>query len=290
MTFWQQLLLELGLSQWTLERLARHAADLIGIIVIVAAAFALYRISGRLLNRALNHPSRLFKDGQRRTILPLSKSIARYGIGLGALVLVLHQLGVNYTAILAGAGVASLAVGFGAQTLIRDFISGFFILFEGLIQVGDFIEVTDKSGTVEQIGLRTTQFRAFNGVLHSIPNGELTRFGNYNRDFSRAIVDVQLAYEQDARQGMAQAAAVVEKWAAERTDIVLEPPKVMGLFSFDASGVTVKISVKVKPQTHWEAERELRCRLKETFDREGVEIPFDRQVIYVRPEPPAAAR
>jgi small conductance mechanosensitive channel len=290
----QRILERLGLADLGAERLNRILSGAVMIVAILVGAFLLYRLLALIINRTLGRKSRLLGDSKRRTFAPLLRSIAKYGIGIGALVLILHELGVNYTAILAGAGVVGLAVGFGAQTLIRDFISGFFILFEGLIEVGDYIEVGDKAGTVEAVGLRTTQYRSFSGVLQTIPNGELTRFGNYNRVFTRAIVDVQLAHEQDFRAGMAQATAVAEAWAKEHPGLVLEPPEVMGLFDFGDSGVTIKVTVKVQPQKHWQVERELRCRLKAAFDQAGVEIPFPRHVVYVKqgadPRPQAADR
>lgn len=197
----------------------------------------------------------------------------------------LRVLGVDYTAILAGAGVVGLAVGFGAQTLIRDFISGFFLLLEDLVSVGDWIEVGGPggiSGMVESVGLRITRVRGFDGMLHVIPNGELTRFGNANRGFMRALVAVDIAYEQDPARGMAIAEQVARKWTEERQDVVVEPPQVQGIVSFGESSIRIRVVVKVKPMEHWQAERELRNRLKAAFDSQGVEIPFPRRVVYSR--------
>jgi len=288
--FWRELGRRLGGKFWSPERIPHHVANAIIVAVIIAVGVLLYQLFSRLLRRIMVARGGAVRAGKSRTVVPLVNSILRYLIGFAVLVLGLHQLGINYTAILAGASVIGLAVGFGAQTLIRDFLSGFFLLFEGLIEVGDFIEIGEVSGTIESIGLRTTQFRAFNGVLHSIPNGELTRFGNYNRGFVRAIVEVQLPYEQDAREIMTRVNEVAQDWAGERKDVVLEPPVVMGLFDFTARGVTIKLTAKVRPQTHWQAERELRLRLKEAFDRAGIAIPFPQQVVEIRSQPPATDR
>jgi len=209
------------------EHWARYLVAAVHIMAILVGAFLIYQVLSRVLFRAFASRTRLLTDGRRATIGPLTSSVLKYIIGAVALVMILHELGINYTAILAGAGVVGLAFGLGAQTLIRDFFAGFFLLFEDLIEVGDFIEVGDKSGTVEQIGLRVTQFRSFNGALHTIPNGELGRFANYNRDFCRAIVDVDISYRHDAREVIARADAVAQAWAAENPEQVLEPPQVL---------------------------------------------------------------
>ncbi len=219
-----------------------------------------------------------------KTIAPLLKNLARYLTIFVAGVLVLRKLGVDPTPIIAGAGVIGLAVGFGAQTLIRDVISGFFLLFEGLIAVGDVVNFGSTAGLVEEVGLRVTKYRAFSGELQVIPNGEIRTFGNFNRQWMRAVVAVDVAYEQDVRRAMKVLEEVGRTWAAERTDIVLEPPEVQGIMSFNDSSITIRLVIKVKPMQHWAAERELALRIKEAFDREGVEIPFPRRVVYTRQE------
>lgn len=223
---------------------------------------------------------------QVNTLVPLLQSVFNYFILFAAIVLTLRALGVDYTAILAGAGVVGLAVSFGAQTLIRDLLGGFFLLFEGLVTVGDFIvlEPNGISGTVEKIGLRVTQVRGFDGTLYTIPNGEITRFGNQNRDFMRAIVTVDIGYEQDVERAMALASEVAQAWFKERPDICLEAPFVQGVLNFRESGASVRIVCKVKPLAHWQAEQELRRRLKKAFDAAGMEIPFPRHAIYIRTE------
>jgi len=199
-----------------------------------------------------------------------------------ALVVILRVMGVDYKAILAGAGVVGLAVGFGAQTLIRDFIAGFITLFEGLLAVGDYISVGSVEGTVEKIGLRVTQVRAFDGTLWTIPNGELTRFGNKSRDFMRVFVMFDVAYEQDPERAMQIASQVADEWYRQNQGLCFEKPEVQGVLNFGESGMTVRVICKVVPLKHWQAERELRLRLKKAFDACGVEIPFPRRVVYRR--------
>jgi small-conductance mechanosensitive channel len=219
-----------------------------------------------------------------KTIAPLLKNLLKYCTIFVGGVLVLRVLGVDPTPIIAGAGVVGLAVGFGAQTLVKDVISGFFLLFEGLIAVGDGISFGNSSGVVEEVGLRVTKYRTFSGELWVIPNGEIRAFGNSNRQWMRAVVVVGVGYEQDISKAMRVLDEIGKTWAAERRDIVLEPPQVQGILSFDESSVTLRLVVKVKSSHQGGAELELRRRIKEAFDREGIEIPFPRRVFYTRQE------
>ncbi len=281
--FWRELGLKLRERLWSPEQVAGYITKAIQVVIVLAAALLLYLLAGIFVRRFL----RQAHERRAKTLVSLAHSVLGYVILFGALILILRALGVDYTAILAGAGVVGLAVGFGAQTLIRDFISGFFLLLEDLISVGDWVTVLPNgpSGTVEDIGLRITRIRGFDGTLHVVPNGELTRFGNANRGFMRALVAVDIAYEQDAAKGMAIAAKVAAEWAAERSDIVIEPPEVQGIVAFGESGMTIRVVAKVKPLQHWQAERELRNRLKQAFDAQGIEIPFPRRVVYTRDDP-----
>jgi small conductance mechanosensitive channel len=219
-----------------------------------------------------------------RTIAPLLKSLLKYGTIFVAAVLVLRAMGVDPTPIIAGAGVIGLAVGFGAQTLVKDVIAGFFLLFEGVIAVGDVITFGNSSGVVEEVGLRVTKYRTFSGELWVIPNGEIRAFGNFNRQWNRAVVTVGVAYEQDVGKAMRVLEEVGKIWATEHRDIVLEAPVVQGILSFDDSAVALRLVVKVRPLQQAAAEWELRRRIKEAFDREGVEIPFPRRVFISRQE------
>jgi small conductance mechanosensitive channel len=219
-----------------------------------------------------------------KTIAPLLKNVLKYCTIFVAGIAVLRVLGVDPTPIIAGAGVVGLAVGFGAQTLVKDVISGFFLLFEGLIAVGDVINFGNSAGVVEEVGLRVTKYRTFSGELWVIPNGEIRAFGNSNRQWMRAVVVVGVTYEQDISKAMRVLDEVGKAWAEERRDIVLEPPQVQGILSFDESAITLRLAIKVKPSQQGGAELELRRRIKEAFDREGVDIPLPRRVFYTRQE------
>ncbi len=288
--FWNELWLAVREQFFAPERMAGYAGKLLQLLLIVIGAWFVSWILGRLVSRLLHSKGKVLRERRTKTLIALSRSVIRYGIFFVALVMCLRVLGVDYSAILAGAGVVGLAIGFGAQTLVRDFLSGFFLLFEDSVSVGDNITLGDVSGMVEQMGLRATHIRAFDGTLHVVPNGELTRFGNRNREFMRAIVKVDLAYEQDAEHGMTAAKAVADKWFQENRDVALASPQVHGLLNFGESGLTIRIVAKVKPMTHWGVERDLRVRLKKAFDVDRVEVPFPRRVVYLKHDQDDSAR
>jgi small conductance mechanosensitive channel len=222
------------------------------------------------------------RQAQIRTLVPLLESALRYIFYFTALVMILDRLGLNVVALLASAGIVGIAVGFGAQPLIRDVIAGFFLLFEGLIQVGDVVRVGDTAGEVERISLRTTQVRKFSGELVTIPNGQIQQFGNMSRGFMRAVVQVGVAHEADLERVMTVMHRVGREWAEAHPDQVLAPPEVQGILGFDASEVPVRLVVMVAPRSVAAAEQELRRRLKVAFDAEGIEAPYPRQVVYLR--------
>lgn len=255
-------------------------------VAVIAAGLrlALY-LATAVLQRWLR-PDDPRRDPERavqvRTLAPLLESALRYLFYFTAAVMILDRLGVNVAAILASAGIAGIAIGFGAQHLIRDVIAGFFLIFEGLIQVGDVVRVGEVTGTVERIHLRTTQVRQFSGELVTIPNGEIQRFGNMNRGFMRAIVQIGLAYESNLERAIAVMHQVSEAWAADHPDLALAPPEVQGIMEFGASEVQVRMVIMVRPLTQWDAERQLRVLLKAAFEAAGIEIAFPRQVVYLR--------
>lgn len=250
-----------------------------GALVLIAAlvvAGALSRWAEQALRR---------KKGRSETLAGVARSAIRIAVIGCGVVMALDQIGVNIGALLAGAGIVGLAVGFGAQSLVKDVISGFFLIFDGAIAEGDIIDAgSGVSGVVEAVGLRMTRIRAFNGQLWFVQNGEIRSVGNMSRDWMRAIVEVGLAYEQDVAEGMRVLKQVADDWAKAHQDVVLEPPEVQGLLGLNASDVGVRLVIKVTPPSSWAAERELRLLIKAAFDKAGVEIPFPRQVLYHRQE------
>ena len=282
-SFWKAVL-----SIFSPENLILWWGKFITIIIILVVAKIVLSILNKVIEKSLT-PLEKSKNYKKRisranTLIPLLQSVSKYVIFFIAGVMMLKKLGVDTTAVIASAGVVGLAIGFGAQSLVKDVLSGAFLLFEGAISVGDSVNVGEHSGTVEVIGLRNIYLRKFSGELRVIPYGEVNSFGNFNRGYMRAIVKVGVAYEQDVEKGMKILEEIANKWAEENKDIVLEPPIVQGVLSLGSSDVTLRVAIKVKPMTHWGAERELKRRIKNEFDKKGIEIPFPRQVVYLRKE------
>jgi small conductance mechanosensitive channel len=242
-----------------------------------------------LVQETLITRARLSEDQKQRrqTIVPLVRSIIKYGIYFSAAVIVLKQLGINPTPVLAGAGIVGLAVGLGAQNLINDVLSGFFILFEEYFLVGDFIRVAEAEGTVESIDLRTTRIRDNDGRQHILPNGQIIGVTNYAKQYTYAVVDVGVAYESDI-DIVFEVLDAVGKRIQESDSDVLEPTQVKGLQAFGESELTMRTVTKVKPGRHLQVERDLRKMIKEAFDDQDIEIPYARRVVILQ-QPDAQA-
>ncbi|MBI3997998.1 MAG: mechanosensitive ion channel [Armatimonadetes bacterium] len=257
-------------------RLAALVETAVAVLIIIVGVRVALHLATVLLRRTVRpddprHPPE--RRAQMRTLVPLLESVLRYLFYFAGLVMILDRLRFNVSAILASAGIAGIAIGFGAQHLIRDIIAGFFLLFEGLIQVGDVVRVGDVTGEVERLSLRTIQLRQFSGELVTIPNGEVQRFGNMNRGFMRAIVHVSLPYGADLGRAMDVMQRAVEAWAGENVGVVLGPPEVQGIIDLGAVDVRLRVVVMVRPGSQTRAERELRRGLLAALEAGGVELP-----------------
>jgi moderate conductance mechanosensitive channel len=214
-------------------------------------------------------------------VLKSSASIIIYSI---AALTALAEVGINLAPLIAGAGIAGVALGFGAQSLVKDFLSGLFMLAEDQYGMGDVIDVGEATGTVEAVNLRTTKLRAVDGTVWHVPNGEIRRVGNMSQQWARALLDVEVAYSTDigrAEQVVKEVADPVWREDTWRTDI-LEEPEIWGVQSLGASGIAIRLVVKTQPGRQWAVSRELNRRIKDRFDAEGIEIPFPQQVMWVR--------
>lgn len=201
--------------------------------------------------------------------------------------LVMGELGFDLAPLIAGAGIIGVALGFGAQSLVADFLSGIFILMEDQYGVGDIVDVGDATGTVEEVQLRTTQLRSVDGVLWFVRNGEIMRVGNMSQDWSRSVLDIGVAYGADIPKAKAIMAKVGEDFEAdpEFTNHVLEVPEVWGVEDLAADSVVLRMVVQTHPGTQWTAARELRERIKAAFDENGIEIPFPQRTVWLRRDP-----
>ncbi len=256
--------------------LAAALRTLLSVVVIVAAAAGIVSATRRLLERALR-PAPGVRDyearlARARTLASLAHSVVRYTVYFVALVMVLRQVHVDVTALVAGAGLAGLALGFGAQTLVRDSLSGFFLLLDGGLQVGDVVSVAGEVGQVEQVTLRTTQIRRYTGELVTIPNGEITRFANLSRGYLRAVVAVTVPPEADLAAAARVLEEVAQRWATEQADWTTGPVEVDPLVEASTAGATLRVAVPVRPALRAEAERQLRWRLWQALQAQGFPV------------------
>lgn len=232
-------------------------------------------------------------DARVQTLTAVIRSVASIIIWFTAVFLVLSVIGVNVRALVAGTAVLGVALGFGAQNVVRDFLAGFFLVVEDQFGVGDIVDLGgDVRGTVEKITLRMTRLRDVNGTVWHIPNGEIRRVGNKSQEWARALLDIEV----DANADYGDVQAIVNEiattmatepdWAVE----ILEPPEVWGIESFTAEGYVVRLVVKTRPASQFGVMRELRIRLKAAFDNSGVQLPATRREFWIHTEPAAERR
>lgn len=221
-------------------------------------------------------------------VLRSSTSVAVYTL---ATVVSLGEFGVNLGPLAAGAGIVGVALGFGAQSLVRDFLSGIFVLVEDQYGVGDVVDLGDASGLVEAVNLRTTRLRDVNGTVWHIPNGEVRRVGNKSQKWARAVIDIGVAYGTDLERASEVIKEVLDSVWHDGLEnaTVIEEPEIWGIESFGDSAITIRSVLKVHPGKQWAAAREVRKRIKPAFDRAGIEFPFPQRDVWIR-EPPASGR
>lgn len=258
----------------SLDQLIVFSKKIIQSIIALAVGQLLVYLLKRLSKRKLFRNTKGFDERSSKTASALVGNLLQYVIYFFVICQILTIFGVSVSSILAVAGIGSVAIGFGAQSLVKDLLTGIFILLEDEFGVGDFITVGDKSGTVETVGIRATRLRSAAGELHIIPNGEITTVTNLSKGFVRAIVTVPLPYEADADQVLAVLQDEMERFESEGT---LSKPVVQGITELGQSSVVVRIMCDCKIGESWGIERELRRLVKIRLEREG--IPYPRQAV-----------
>jgi len=220
---------------------------------------------------------------KKKTLIPVIQTAINIAAGFVGTIIVLEQLGVNTTPILAGAGIIGLAVGFGSQTLVKDIISGLFILFEESIRVGDWAMVGKQGGSVESVGLRTVKLRDMNGTLHVISNSSIDSLSNFSKVFSRTVMDIGVAYREDVDQVIELLKNLGEELQKDpdHGPNILEPLEIFGLDRFEDSAVIIRARFKTKPLKQWGIKRAFYRLMKRAFDEHGIEIPFPHRTLYM---------
>ena len=263
-----------------LEPVAPYGPILIRVVSMFFAASVLVELSRVMVNRVLASFTSGADDVQRRrqTFVNLLQSIVKYSIYFCAAMMVLSDLGVDPTPILAGAGIVGLTVGLGAQTIVTDLINGIFLLFEDQILNGDYIRIGDTEGLVEEITPRVTRIRDRFGRLHIMRNGEIKNVINYSRGWTLAVVEMSVAYESDLRKAL----HVIGEASARLPELLpgkaIDTPKVMGIEAIDESCLRVRIETKVSPGCHYDVKRMLHLLLVESFNSHQLEIPYPKSV------------
>lgn len=256
------------------------------LVVVLALAFVAVRVSrrliGRLERRLQLEDTQAGRNQQRsRTLATVSRGVVSVVVWTLALLVVLRSVVPDLGPVFAGVGIAGIAVGFGAQSLVRDFLTGFFVLLEDQYRVGDIIEIDGVGGVVEHFSLRRTALRSLDGSLHHIANGDIKLVSNRSSGWSKAILDVGVSYTEDLTK-------VGEVLRRAGSDLMVDPeigrylieaPEILGVESFAESSVTVRIAAKTIPGKQWTVSRAYRQGIKEAFDREGISIPFPHRVM-----------
>ncbi|QDX91884.1 mechanosensitive ion channel family protein [Brevibacillus laterosporus] len=254
---------------------------LMGIVLIIVMARILVTIIGKSVDRIfINREKSMIQFDRRRvdTMRILVKNVSRYTIYFITLLVVLRQIGLDLQPVLVSAGVLSLAVGFGAQSLVKDVITGFFIIFEDQFAVGDMVTINGITGTVLVIGLRITKIKSWTGEVNIFPNGTINQVTNFSVQNSVAFVDVSIAYEEDLTHVEQILKEIVDKMDKEEEDIVT-PPQVLGVQALGPSEVIIRVTAECKPNTHFGIMRKMRARIKQEFIHRGIEIPYPKTVM-----------
>lgn len=298
-----------GLADWFVDRPLR-------ILFIIVLAWIVVRVLRRVVDRfaaAIAERSAQPPDEEELPANPIMRRVAiltqferqreraqKRAITLGdmleslvsivvwtvAAFLILGEIGVSLGPLIASAGVVGIALGFGAQSIVRDFLAGIFVIIEDQYGVGDVIDTGEATGTVEEVGFRTTRIRDVSGVLWTVPNGVIQRVGNYSQMWSKSIFDMEVAYDTDVDHAMAVMKRELDAAWHESTDAatIIEEPEVQGVQAFGPNAIVIRAAVKTDPAEQWAVARTIRARLKKAFDEEGIEIPFPQRTIWIKGE------
>ncbi len=295
-----------GAAEWFV---AKPLTVVIIFIVAFVANRVLRKLVGRWVRRLVDPSSRLRRrtpnilqstretnlrsEARAATLSVVAKSITSVLVYATAIFTALSIFSINLGPLLAGAGIAGVALGFGAQSIVRDFLSGTFMILEDQFGVGDVVEVggvtgtqNSVTGTVEKITLRSTRLRDVNGTVWHIPNGEIRRIGNKSQEWARALLDIDVAADTDLRraqdviQAVADAMATDDEWSGD----ILEPPEVWGVEAIGPDSASIRLVIKVTPASQWRVMRELRLRLKDAFEAEDIPLPLGQRTMLLQTE------
>ena len=277
-----------GISRTGLLTWAATSGFRIGVIVLVS--WAILRLARSVVEHmsreiaAESGPDAVERVRRVETLGSLLASTLAVIIATSALLMILAELRINVLPLLTGAGIAGLAIGFGAQTLVKDVISGFFLILENQVRVGDAVVINGQGGVVEALTLRTVVLRDVSGAVHIFPNGTITTLANQTKDYSYAVVDVSVGLREDSDRVVAVLTDVAKEMRASSSVAasLLAPLEVLGVETLTETAMTIRVRLKTVPLRQWDVAREFRRRLKKAFDVNGIEAPVAHQVVYLR--------
>lgn len=270
-----------------LKEVLQVSKSVLHVVLILVLAWVLLKLSRKavgMLNtymrsRASNSPEDLKRADTISQVFHYTASVT---ISAVAGMVILSEMGISIAPILATAGVLGIAVGFGAQSLIKDYFNGFFLLLENQIRQGDVVDAGGKSGMVEEVNLRYVRMRDYSGNVHFVPNGTITTVTNMSREFAFAVIDAGVAYREDMDEVMDIMQRVGDSLHADESfgNKILEPMEMAGVDKWDDSAVVVRCRFKVIALEQWAVRREYLRRLKQAFDSHGIEIPYPHMTVY----------
>ena len=279
---WSEIVDAEAIVKWLTSSGLKVILMLVGALVVVRlATFVTRRVEQAFED---NDPSTMNeREKQAATLGKVIRNITRILVWGIAVMMVLKELGIDIGPILAGVGLMGLAVGFGAQSLVKDFIAGMFVLIENQYNVGDVVQAAGASGLVEKITLRATTLRDYEGNVHIIPNGTIDVVTNKTRQWSRFVLDIGVAYKENVDEVMGVLKEIGDELAADSkfASMITAPLEVLGVQDFADSAVIIRVMFTTQPVKQWTVGREFRRRVKNTFDAKGIEIPFPHTTIYL---------
>ena len=281
------LLLLAVVARWllhrTIDRVVNRAAS--GVMVSPMSRGRLGRASGKLVSTDTVASERRVQ--RSKTMGSLLKSVVTGVIFTLVAIMVISELGYDVAPLIASAGIIGVALGFGAQSLVTDFLSGIFMIFEDQYGVGDVVDVGEATGTIEAVSLRVTRLRDVDGTVWYVRNGEIVRVGNMSQNWARTVLDIPVSYREDLHRVQRVLREVAHGlWEDEDYQgVVIEEPEVWGVESLSPDGPVVRVTLKTAPLEQWEVAREMRQRIKARFDHEKIEIPLPQRVVWHREAP-----
>lgn len=268
--------IQLGSYTIQKESVYNSASIILKIIIILVSMYLAIKIGNKIIERYISKQKHFrfsLDEKKAKTIGAILKSVLKYSVYfIGVLSIIetrFGRIGLTF------AGIGGVAIGFGSQSLVKDIINGFFILFEDQFAVGDYIHIDDKGGVVESMELRVTKIRDFNGDLHIVPNGLITKVTNHSRGNIKITIDADIAYDEDVDKAIEVISKLCKRFKDEN-DNVTEGPEVLGVHAFKEGGVTIRVSGRTKPMSQWDTEMKLRKEIREVLRSENINIPYPK--------------